>query len=193
MSRTNRSGEGRISLDAYYTPDRLAEACLSTFSPAVSPKVVVEPSVGGGAYARAIRKRWPNVHLVGYDLNKTAQGAALCDDFYWTNWATVAPTQKCDMVLGNPPYSEAEEHVELALRRVKSGGMVGMLLRLSFASGKGRVPFWQKRTQDLYSVHVLAERPSFTGGTTDACDYGWFVWRPGVQNVPTFYPGWSWK
>ena len=192
MSSTNRNGEARIQNDAYYTPDALARACVRSLSCA-DPNTVVEPSVGGGAFARAIRERWPNTCLIGYDLDKAVHGAALCDDFYWTSWTTLAPTRTADVIVGNPPYSDAEEHVETALRRVKPGGMVGMLLRLSFASGKRRMAFWQKYYPDLYSVHVLAERPSFTGGATDSCDYGWFVWCVGMQNVPTFHPGWSWR
>jgi hypothetical protein len=114
---------------------------------------------------------------------------------------TVAPTAKPDLIIGNPPYSEAQDHIEAAFRRVTSTvsmsqnpGTVAMLLRVSFASGKGRVPFWHRYRRFLREMYVLAERPSFTGGATDACDYGWFVWRmAGIENGPQFCPGWSWK
>ncbi len=190
MSRTDRSGVNRIPFDAYYTPDALAKACVGTLTRV--PAVVVEPSVGGGAFARAVRSRWPLAHIIGCDVNPKATGVSDCDVFHWGDWVNI-PVPPADLIIGNPPYSDAEAHIESALSRVKNGGTVAMLLRISFASGKGRIPFWKKYADDLYSVRVLAERPSFTGGATDACDYGWFVWRVGAANTPIFHPGWSWR
>jgi hypothetical protein len=194
MSSTNRNGAARLAFDAYYTPDNLALACVRTLVTAIEPpRHVVEPSVGGGAFVRAVRECFPSAHVSGYDLNREATGAAICDDFYNTSWMTIAPTVKADLIVGNPPYSEAQDHLEAAFRRVAPHGTVAMLLRLSFASGKNRLPFWEKHRRFLYATYALAERPSFTGGATDSCDYGWFVWRTGRQNPSLFFPGWSWK
>jgi hypothetical protein len=194
MSSTNRSGAGRIQNDAYYTPDKLAWACVKTLVTSIeTPQIVVEPSVGGGAFVRAVRACWPTAHISGYDIDPNVAGALSCDDFYNTSWTTLAPTVQPDLIIGNPPYSEAQEHVEKAFQRVTPKGTVAMLLRLSFASGKNRLAFWETHRRSLYATYALAERPSFTGGATDSCDYGWFVWRTGRQNPSLFFPGWSWK
>lgn len=191
MSSTNRSGEGRIALDAYYTPDALASACVSVLTD-VAPEHVVEPSVGGGAFVRAVRARWPKAFVSGYDLDPEAKGAALCDDFYNTSWLTIAPTSKPDLIVGNPPYADAEAHVRKALERVAQGGTVGMLLRLAFLETKKRRAFWSLWGSYLDTVYVLAERPSFmANGKHDSCAYGWFVWRKAAGCSSRVVPAWS--
>ena len=193
MSSTNRGAE-RVAFDAYYTPDALAHACVSVLTDA-NPDHVVEPSVGGGAFVRAVRARWPRARVSGYDLDPEAKGGALCDAFYNTNWLTIAPTSKPDVILGNPPYNEAEAHVRKALERVHpAGGTVGMLLRLAFLESKQRKPFWREWGSQLDSVYVLADRPSFVAsGARDSCAYGWFVWRTGTLAFGQLVPAWSWR
>jgi len=40
---------------------------------------------------------------------------------------------------------------------------------------KKRKDFWQRHP--VNGLYVLSERPSFTGGKTDAAAYAWFVWN----------------
>ena len=84
---------------------------------------------------------------------------------------------------GNPPFSAAEEHVRHAMRISRVG--VGFLLRLAFLESAKRRAFW--REHPPAEVHVLSERPSFTGGGTDNAAYGWFVWRRGFSGTPGLY------
>ena len=51
MNATERRNTRR-KLDAYYTPDAVATACVATLPPLLGLSVL-EPSVGGGAFARA--------------------------------------------------------------------------------------------------------------------------------------------
>jgi len=73
----------------------------------------------------------------------------------------------------NPPYSEAWEFVIgcTHLARVTIA-----LLRLGYLASMARKAWLQRHPP---SVYVLSRRPSFTGGGTDATDYGWFVWGDG--------------
>ena len=52
MSATNRGGE-RDKLDRYYTPDNVARACTARLT-IPDGATVLEPSVGGGAFVRAV-------------------------------------------------------------------------------------------------------------------------------------------
>ena len=48
----------RRALDAYYTPDDVALACVDALAPLVARGAsICEPSVGGGAFVRALRAR----------------------------------------------------------------------------------------------------------------------------------------
>ena len=169
----------RRALDAYYTPDDVALACIDALAPLVSRgATIVEPSVGGGAFVRALRGRGVGGAIHGVDVDPAAPGLALC------RGATVADFRRtypdADWIVGNPPYREAEEHVQHALHLARAG--VAMLLRLGFLSGQGRYSrLWSGAAVPLHSVHVLAQRPSFTGGGTDASDYAFFVW---VRETP---------
>lgn len=158
----------RISLDAYYTSDDVAERCVSTL-PDLNGRRIIEPSVGGGAFARAIRSCAIPSGLVGVDVNENADGFDLCNEERIGDFMTVDAT--ADWVIGNPPYSHAEAHVRHALTLAPR---CAFLLRLAFLESTKRVAFW--RDHQPARVYVLAQRPSFTGGGTDSAAYGWFVW-----------------
>ena len=54
--------------------------------------------------------------------------------------------------------------------------------------GRKRAPFW--REHPAAEVRVFSERPSFTGGKTDSCAYGLFVWRAGVVETRLRWLSW---
>lgn len=191
MSSTKR-GSTRAPLDQYFTPDNVARACVDTLDLSAA-KHIVEPSVGGGAFARAIRAIAPQARITGYDLDPNVEGAADCDLFIVADWTHVRPEVPPDVILGNPPFNEAQAHVEHALSVARPGGIVGMLLRLAFTEGIVRTPFWDKYRTSLDAIFVFARRPSFMGGACDSCAYGWFVWRVGGSGRQRIVPGWDWR
>lgn len=164
----------RIAHDAYYTPDdvaaRLVRVLVEHHLPP-SPRVC-EPSVGGGAFARALRAACgPHTHLTGVDIRPDAEGLRLCDvavagDYLALDLPRVAWT------IGNPPFTHAEAHVRHALSRSSRG--VAFLLRLAFLESEKRAAFWAEHPAS--AVYVLSKRPSFVGGGTDSCAYALFVW-----------------
>ena len=173
MSSTNR-GATRAPLDAYYTPDAVARACVATIAPELVGAIVLEPHAGGGAFVRALRGVAGMVHAC--DLNPEAPGLREADvsqsqptDFFATAWRD----GRFHWVIGNPPFGDAQAHVEQALEVASDG--VGFLLRFAFLEGAKRRAFW--RAHPPAEVHVLVNRPSFTGGATDSAAYGWFIWR----------------
>jgi hypothetical protein len=168
----------RDPLDRDYTPDDVARRLVDALT--CEPYTVLEPSVGGGAFARACRARWADAIIGGCDLDPAAPGLTECDAFAVGDYRTTR-LGPVDLVVGNPPYAQAEAHVRAALADAP-GGTVAFLLRLGFLAGQARGEgLWRDHPPDR--VHVLSRRPSFRGGKTDATEYGWFVWRPGARGV----------
>jgi len=193
----------RIEGDAYYTPDDVAEACVRTIAPRMLrlrdpiPRII-EPSVGGGAFVRAVNAVGLR-DVLGVDINPRATGLDACPamfvgDFTDLHADVAIPRDRHAWIVGNPPYKHALEHVEHAISlammmradpTLPAGG-VGFLLRLAFLEGKARAPFW--RAYPPTEVHILTRRPSFTGGKTDSCAYAFFVWCAGEREPFRWIP-----
>lgn len=185
-----RSKSGRVKRDAYFTPDPLALTLVRTLARdfQLQPDTVLEPSAGGGAFVRAIRRQWPAAFVTANDIQETnipESDVDTCFDFVKLG------TAGQDLIVGNPPFKHAEPHVRHALSLRKPGGTVAFLLRLAFAESKGRVPFWEEFRPAR--VYVLSERPSFTGGGTDSAAYGFFVWQEGWSGPTEMNWIHSWK
>jgi hypothetical protein len=90
--------------------------------------------------------------------------AIRCDFLTWTTGG------KFDVCITNPPYMFAAEFIAASFRMSR---ITVMLLRLPFLASAQRAEFMQKNAPDVY---VMPNRPSFTGGGTDATDYAWLVW-----------------
>ena len=175
----------RRELDAYYTPDWLAKSLVDLL-PIQRGDTALEPNAGGGPFVRALNRAGAVVSA--NDLNPDAQGLrhakeTQVGDFLLSSWA-----QPPLWVVGNPPYRGAEKHVLHALR--VGDRHVVMLLRLGFLAGcKRAAQVWSRG--DLRHVWVLSQRPSFTGGGTDASEYAWFWWdkrHTGPATVSWFTP-----
>tara|TARA_Y100000385_G_C12993787_1_gene594030 strand:- start:38 stop:640 length:603 start_codon:yes stop_codon:yes gene_type:complete len=85
-------------------------------------------------------------------------------DFYDWNEGT-------DLILTNPPFSLLTEFADHAIKHSQT---CIFLLRLNFLESKKRHEWWKKNMWS--SLHILSQRPSFTGAGTDATGYCWVVW-----------------
>lgn len=113
---------------------------------------------------------------------------------------------KFDVAIGNPPYKLALQFIWQSMQFAK---IVAFLLRLDFLGSRKRVPFWRKHPADVYvlpdrpsfvisikcracgwrkTLPLTAQRPGSCEecgekklqiSTTDANEYGWFVWGMG--------------
>ena len=187
MSATNRGGE-RVALDAYHTPDDVAARCVAALPEMPIGLRVLEPSVGGGAFLRAVHDRWAEAYTVAIDIDPTAAGligSHECEAADFLDPA-VGHDEPYDLIVGNPPYAHAEAHIRHALALLAEGGRLAFLLRLAMLESVKRRPLWAE--SPLESVHVLSARPSFTGGGTDSAAYAFFVWRRGYTGAPSL--GW---
>jgi hypothetical protein len=175
----------RRALDAYYTPDALAAALVGLL-PIEATDTVLEPHAGGGAFVRALL---PVAHRVlACDVDPEAEGLRLAHSAHRADFLALSSSPWARWTVGNPPFRGFEEHVEHGL---KVSRHVAYLLRLAVMESAGRVPMWQR--WPLRKVWVLAERPSFTGGSTDSAAYGFFWWDRAYSGPAEVVPGWSWK
>lgn len=201
------AGDARDELDRYYTPDPVAEAfCRWLRVPGGSR--VVECSVGGGAWPRGLRQPQARpVHIVGVDIDPGAAGLALCDETFVGDWTTVGRLlDPADLVIGNPPYNDAAEHVRVALA---AAPVVALLLRETFlqpvdyahlrdADRRARM---ERRSLILDTPPALQwtwpERIRFSGGSgSDSVLHSLLIWVRGHRGpwqreiVRPDVPGW---
>lgn len=185
-----KKNEDRNANDAYFTPVPLARAIceqLAKILPA-APLSVLEPSVGAGAFLGAIRRTWPNA-LVGIEDIDKAGLAKLRADRCGSPGSTGS---NYELIVGNPPYLEAERHVRVALERLAFGAHLAFLLRIGFISSQERAVLYQKNP--IRFLVPIIGRPSFTdNGKTDASEYAVFVWRRGFTGHGEILPGLTWE
>lgn len=109
------------SLGRVYTPLSLATSIVaellvgSSLLRGTDPLSVVEPSVGEGAFVRAVRLFIPrhavlfpgtqSTFITGVDIDPAAAGLTLCDDGVVGDWPKVAANwEQDDLCIVNPPY-----------------------------------------------------------------------------------------
>lgn len=181
MSATNRNGLARHPNDFYETPAWCVDLVLDELGlNADYQGYVIDPGSGTGAIAQRVAIRSPKADVQGVELTQEladkARGLRVPSiAFDVADFKTWEGDGQADLVIGNPPFSDAEAFVRKSLELVKAKGSVAMLLRLGWASGKIRRAFWAEHKADIC---ILERRPSFNGSGCDACDYAWFVWGP---------------
>ena len=178
VSRALAESERRTD-DSYFTPDLLATKLVGLIP--VAGCVCWEPHAGGGAFVRALTVAGAAAVIAG-DINGRWGGPR---DFLAES---MPPVARLDWIVGNPPFRNHEAHIDHALGMAPN---VAFLLRLAVMESAARAPMWKR--WPLRRVTVLAERPSFTKGGTDAAAYGFFWWQRGYTGPAEVVPGWSWK
>jgi hypothetical protein len=166
VSSTNRGAERRVD-DAYETPQWCVRRLLEVWQPLDG--VIVEPCCGSGQIVRCLPdKTWITCDV--RDVVPTVPQHVTGDFLGLSDFGDAG---LASAVLTNPPFSLAEEFIRHS-RALFQLADLAFLLRLNFLGSAGRLPLWH----DLGSpdVFVLPNRPSFTGGKTDSCEYAWFVW-----------------
>lgn len=193
MSAKNRSA---FTTDDRFTPLECATALVSTI-PLREGMHILEPSAGDGAFVRALHHVCKargidtrTIMLVAVEPNpkyveelryRFGRGGFVGYVYQGTFESLDAGT--FDWVIGNVPYSLAEEHLRLALATASEG--VGILLRLNLLGAEERMAFWREHMATV--LCALSERPSFSGdGSTDATEYGWYMWRQHAAFVDPF-------
>lgn len=186
MSRAKPASD-REPLDFYGTPDALAHAIARQVRDlGVRPSCVIEPSAGHGAFVRAALSVWPSTPVIAVDLcpdRRDELESAGSWDVVVEDWTAYVSRPRQDppgaLLLGNPPFTHAQTHVEAALRWMHEGETLCFLLRLNWLGSACRLDLW--RSTPLFQVVPIVPRPSFVGGGSDATEYAAFIWRAGYE------------
>lgn len=178
MSATNR-GSKRNEADFYATPLETVYSLLDNYDGIKLGDKILEPSAGSGNIIQGLRNRGYTTNYIEAvelreselnNLDKLVKYVNICD--FLTEFKT---TCKYDVIIGNPPYSLAQEFIDKSLELLAPGGRLIFLLRTNFLESKKRFEWWQDKTPN--GLYVLSKRPSFTGKGTDATSYSWFIWE----------------
>lgn len=183
-------------LDIYPTPPELALAiCKRLANRGISPTQILEPSAGDGAFVRAARMLWwPQAEITAIEIRdscREALRAAGAHRVITTSLESALNVDNCrgdldyDLVLGNPPFSHAEEHIRLLLSKMRPGAVLAFLLRTGFYESFEQVKFWGEFPEDSFAP--IVPRPGFRLNAkgkrgTDSQSYGLFIWIVGGES-----------
>ena len=174
MSATNRTNV-RKPYDFYSTPIDCIKTLLDNIDLSKYGNSVLEPSAGNGNICKVFKEYYPDKDLTAVELREEEYNN-LCqlniDDVIIDSFYNIR--DKHDIIIGNPPYSEAQEFIEHSFELLNENGILIFLLRTNFLESKKRYEFWKK--YPLSKLYTLSKRPSFTGKGTDATSYSWFIW-----------------
>lgn len=199
--------------DAYFTPPKLAEAICRRLRDTIGEMhLIVEPSAGAGTFIEAARRHWLTARIGGVEPNPPQRffdllGAnvfSIASRLSWEQENTLIDEAITEsprvLILGNPPFLLAEEHVRLALSRLghdtatePQPRYLSFLLRASFLAGDKRARGLHLGVGGLRYVWHVVGRPSFTGdGKTDGAEYCVAVWQAGYRGP--YEGGWlTWR
>jgi hypothetical protein len=111
----------------FQTPDELAREVVKTLrlNHKISPKVIIEPSCGKGAFVRASLKEFIYARVIGLDINKkyieetnlsisdylNSENATIYQsNFFNTDWkALISNLSGHILIIGNPPWVTSSE------------------------------------------------------------------------------------
>lgn len=177
MSATGRGPRLGGPEDFYATPAWCVNRLLEEWDPPGG--LWVEPSAGNGSIIRAVNARRTDVRWLAVEVRaeerttlEDCASEVVIGDFLTFDLA--AREDRPAVVIGNPPYSLAQDFIERALE-LYPDAFHAYLLRLPFASSADRAPFMRRLPP---SVYVLPDRPAFRNDGSDNTDYAWFAWRP---------------
>jgi hypothetical protein len=165
--------------DFYPTPAALCRAAVRLVPDSVPEHPwVLDPGAGLGPWGEAVRERWPAATLVGVELDPRIRPHPVYNLWHSEDYLALRTDASFDLIIGNPPYSQAEAFIRKAQGQLSAWGHMFLLLRLEFLASqtRGRGLF---RHYPPTTVHVCIKRPSFLGERskrTDATEYGLFHW-----------------
>lgn len=183
------AGRGVRDPDDYYaTTPELAGLCCRTLQSdfiaaprrVLDPSTILEPTCGSGSWLPGIRSTWPQARLHAVEKHPDLAGYARGQGFsVEVQDVFRAELGTYDLIVGNPPFSLADDLIPLLLSRLAPGGVLAFLLRLNFFGGQDRYErFW--RIFPAAAAYPLPARPGFTAdGKTDGTEYMLCAWKQG--------------
>lgn len=164
-----------IENDVYITPLWCVRQGIREVLKGMHYERILDPGAGTGRFTQELRKAYPDSRIVAIDnhpdMGPWPDATVSIRD---RDFLTFRPKQRFDLVMGNPPFTYAEEFARHALSISTN---VVFLLRQGFLSSKERVPFWKEFPP--FAVKIIVHRPKFIEGKGgDSSDYCWVSWGP---------------
>lgn len=175
----------RQAYDFYPTNDEHVLEQLSWVT--VNPKAILDTGTGLGIYGYYVRKLFPKAELFGVEYNLAMPLMNWYDHTVRADYLDMIPSPLFDLIIGNPPYDQAESFVCQSLKFLKNDGELIYLLPLNFLASMGRYTLFVHE-YPLEQVIICSDRPSFTGdGKTDSREYAFFKWKRNNQTASTIH------
>lgn len=164
--------------DVYPTPLWAAEQTLRRLAE-FDINDILDVGAGSGVWGRAAVSVWPDAsRLHGVEIRYLPIPDTYTLWFAGRDFLTSDLPYKYDLVMGNPPYKDAEAFVRRSLHFTKDDGWVAFLLPITFLNSQGRAKLF-KEFPPRYVV-PFSKRPSFSGnGKTKNGEYMSIYWQKG--------------
>ena len=207
--------EERRESDDYQTPQPLADAICARLAEAMTPRTIIEPGAGIGNFVHAAHKAWDDweFDIAAIEIReecRAALEAARSSSIIITDWAKFCregdpetgvsgpqTISSADLILGNPAYRFASEHILAPWPHMAPGAVLAFLLDLNFLGSAGR---WEGpldssdgevktpgvfRTATLASYAPIIPRPDFSGAGGARTEYALFTFIKGWTHAAT--------
>lgn len=177
--KTNKKLAKRRPGDFYETP---LELCSRAIEYLILPKLpnptcIVDPGAGKGQWGYAARQYFSKAQLIGIEINEKFTNPGWYDIWHPADYMNWHMAQTPDLIVGNPPFREAEGFIRTGWDSLVPGGYMLLVLRLSFLESRYRHDhLWLTHRPE--SVTVLAERVSWYGNKrSDDTAYALYLWQ----------------
>lgn len=176
----------RSKNDFYPTPMGFASAALRWLNLTWPPNRILDPGCGTGVWGRALTDLlttdYPPNYMVGVDIAAEQPGAPYTE-YHQTDYRMYLPDKRFDLIIGNPPFDQAEAFILHSLDLLLTNGHLMFLLPLNFLEG-------MKRGRELFKLHppvkvgIVSRRISYSGnGKTNAQAHCLIHWRKDFQGL----------
>jgi SAM-dependent methyltransferase len=186
MSLILKTNNPRDWRDFYATPLSLtlpATKLISNFLTVKNPRIL-DPGCGTGHWGFAVKNIFPTSNLIGVDRFVSPDSRFsfnydylfLGDDF--GDYRDFPETKfQFDLIIGNPPYSLAEDFIWKSFRLINKHAWLMFLLPVQFICGQRKhKKFWSAGWSPRF-VYNLPRRPSFTNNKkTDNREFALYIW-----------------
>lgn len=186
MSSTKVKNRKSASLDFYETPNRVVQNLIDTGLLPSKATTMLEPGAGRGAIINGLRPSFPTMRVTAVEIQSQFQPMleVCADNVVIGDFCSTTLTERFDLIVSNPPFSQAMPFIERSLGILNENGVAAFLLRLPFTGSVQRYSFFARRRPA--HIRVLSQRPTFGGKNIDSCDYAWFIWAAKPSKTTTF-------